>query len=184
MQPRLKTGPTEAGDRLAKTLEADPAALSFVALAQVRLDEGNAAEALEVCRRGLEHHPNHSTGHLLCGMALEAAGREDEALGEYREVIHLDPGNRIAAQRLGESYRRTTGKPVESPAIALPDDVEEEIDFGEEIAFFTHSMAEVYESQGFFEKALAIYRRVLTLQPNREDVRERIRTLERKIGVA
>ena len=105
--------------------------------------------------------------------------------GEH--VIHLDPGNRTAIQSLGEANRRSGRvSPPEEPSVTQPlreeEEEGEEFHFGEEIAFFTFSMAEVYEQQGFFEKALTIYQRVLTLQPHREDVRERIEKLKRKLS--
>lgn len=174
----------ETTGRLVRTLETDPASLAFVALAQIRLDEGDCEEAIALCRTGLEKHPNHSTGHLIHGMSLKAAGRTDEAIREFREVTNLDPGNRIAIQQLGESYRQAAGPETESARPMPHDEIEEEPNAGDEIAFFTNSMAEVYESQGFFEKALSIYRRLLTLQPHRDDVREKIRNLEQKMGVA
>jgi len=174
---------TTAG-RLSRILEEEPAALALVQLAPSRLEAGEYDEAIELCRNGLVHHPNHSTGHLLYAMALSAAGREEDATRELKEVVHLDPGNRMAIQRLGESYRKAAEAGTVTARPAPHDDIEEEPDLGEEIAFFTNSMAEVYESQGFFEKALAIYQRVLTLQPQRDDVRIKIRNLDGKIGVA
>lgn len=175
---------TETADRLKKTLEQEPTSLAFVAFAHVRLEAGDADEAIRLCERGLAGHPNHSTGHLVYGMALKEAGRDEEAVTEFREVVNLDPGNRIAIQQLGESYRRSAGAAGTRVRPAPQDEPEEELKVGEEIAFFTNSMAEVYESQGFFEKALTIYHRLLTLQPHRDDVREKIRNLEQKMGVA
>ncbi len=178
----MTVAPTE---RLEQSLDRDPASLAFIALAHVRLKEGAAEEALTLCRSGLLHHPHHSTGHLLCGLAFAASGQEEEATREFQEVIHLDPGNRIAVLHLGEAYRKATeDKPGDQPPVRLDHNVEEEPDFEEEVAFFTFSMAEVYESQGFFEKAMAIYERVLTIQSDREDVRKRITRLRRKMGAA
>ncbi|MFH1679645.1 MAG: tetratricopeptide repeat protein [Candidatus Eisenbacteria bacterium] len=189
-RPGIETAVDTARDRLRTALERDPASLAFVGLAQVLLDRGEPDEAVRICRDGLLHHPNHSTGHLLLGLALDKSGQEDDALRAFREVIDLDPGNRLAKIRLGEAYRKGTPTPppkAPSTARALPSTEEEEEpegDLGEEIAFFTFSMAEVYEKQGFFEKALTIYQRVLSLQPGREDVRGRIRELRRRMTVA
>jgi superkiller protein 3 len=184
MRQESPSAVTETADRLQKTLDQEPTALAFVALAHMRLESGDADEAIRLCERGLAGHPNHSTGHLVYGLALKNAGREEEAVTEFREVVNLDPGNRIAIQQLGEAYRRSAGAAGARVRPATPDEPEEEPKVGDEIAFFTNSMAEVYESQGFFEKALTIYHRLLTLQPHRDDVREKIRNLEHKMGVA
>ncbi|MFH1278348.1 MAG: tetratricopeptide repeat protein [Candidatus Eisenbacteria bacterium] len=176
-------------DRLRKAVADDAGSLSFVALAHVLLERGEPDEAIRICEEGLQRHPNHSTGHLILGLALEGADREEDAVRSLQEVLNLDPGNRIAVKRLGEAYRRRNkksppGKKKESEF--PPEEGEEavEVDLGQEIAFFTFSMAEVYEKQGFFEKALAIYRRVLTIQPGRDEVRDRIQELKRKMSAA
>jgi tetratricopeptide (TPR) repeat protein len=177
-------------DRLRGVLEKDPASLAFVGLAHLALESGAPEEAARLCRQGLAHHPNHSTGQLVLGLALEKSGADEEALRAFRQVIELDPGNRIAKQRLGEAYRKgiqppEPEAPPRAPAAPITEEEEAgEIDLHEEIAFFTYSMAEVYEKQGFFEKALTIYQRVLALKPEREDVRDRIRELKRRMSAA
>jgi len=185
----LSVATARRGEHLRDVLIKDPASLAFVGLADLCLREGETEEAIRLCEEGLGYHPNHSTGHLVLGLALAKAGQETKSIRALQEVVNLDPGNRLAIQHLGEAYRRTGKRPVreQRPPHAAPPKQEEEeraVDLGEEIAFFTFSMAEVYEKQGFFEKALAIYQRVLTLQPHRDDVRERIRKLKSTMSAA
>ena len=178
---------TTAIDRLHGDLERNPASLAFVALAHRSVQEGRAEHAVSLCERGLRHHPNHSTGHLIHGLALEASGRDGDAREAFQEAVHLDPGNRIAVQHLGKLTQPAVEKPAPAKPVVAPPDADQsddEIDFEEEIAFFTYSMAEVYETQGFFEKALDIYERVLTIQPARDDVRDRMDALRRKMSHA
>lgn len=191
-QRSVEIAESAAAGRLRDALQRDPESLAFVGLAHILHQGGEQDEAILVCREGLSHHPNHSTGHLILGLALEEKGEETEAIRALQEVIDLDPGNRIAVQHIGDAYRRageSAGADVKKTAPPEPKDPVAEAeridpDLGQEIAFFTFSMAEVYEKQGFFEKALAIYQRVLTLQPHRDDVRERIRDLKRKMSAA
>ena len=174
-------------DRLRTAVESDPSSLAFVALAHLGLGRGDHEGAIRICTEGLEYHPNHSTGRLVLGLALERAGREEEAQLAFRQVLETDPGNRIANQRLGEAFRRGATVPEpQAPPKPRPPPAEEEdaIDLGDEIAFFTISMAEVYEKQGFFERALSIYQRVLSLQPDRAEVRDRIRELKARMSAA
>jgi len=187
-----ETGGLAAGRFLREALERDPASLAFVGLADLALREDRPEEAIRLCRSGLSHHPNHSTGHLLLALALERAGEEDEAVRELQAVLELDAGNRLAARRLAEAERRRSRregtKREEESGAGAPDGEEKgperPVPETGEIAFFTFSMAEVFEQQGFFEKALLIYDRVLRLQPDRGDVRERIERLKRKLDAA
>ena len=48
--------------------------------------------------------------------------------------------------------------------------------------FFTETMAEIYVDQGNPEKAVEIYRHLLTEQPEREDLAEILAGLEEKIS--
>ncbi|MBN1825898.1 MAG: tetratricopeptide repeat protein [Candidatus Eisenbacteria bacterium] len=182
------TGDRTIGHFLREELDRDPASLAFVGLAHLCIRDGRTDEAIRLCRAGLAHHPNHSTGHLLLAIALEKGDAEEEAIQEFQEVVQLDPGNRIAARRLAEAEHRRSLEEKEKrreenradgepPAEGTAESVEE-------IAFFTFSMAEVFEQQGFFEKALLIYDRVLRLQPDRPDVQERIERLKRKLSAA
>ncbi|NNE08677.1 MAG: tetratricopeptide repeat protein [Gemmatimonadetes bacterium] len=175
---------TSPDERLLADLDRNPASLAFVALAHRRIQTGSVETALDLCERGLRHHPNHSTGHLIYGLALEAASRDSEARDAFQEVVHLDPGNRIAVQHLGKLTRPAVEPPAAPPVAPSEADEDGELDFEDEVAFFTYSMAEVYEAQGFFEKALTIYQRVLTIQPDRDDVRERMDSVRRKMRPA
>jgi general secretion pathway protein D len=47
--------------------------------------------------------------HLNRGNSALADGREIEALGEFRNALHLDPHNEFAQQRVNDAVRRTTG---------------------------------------------------------------------------
>jgi tetratricopeptide (TPR) repeat protein len=189
-RPEVEIRANVPAGHLRIAVEKDPSSLAFVGLAHSILQGGDAEEAARLCKQGLAHHPDHSTGHLVLGLALERSGLPEDALRAFRQVIELDPGNRLAKQRLGEAYRKGIRSPDSSapPTLrtvpAAEPEEEGELNLGEEIAFFTYSMAEVYEKQGFFEKALSIYQRVLSLQPEREDVRDRIRDLRRRMSAS
>ena len=44
--------------------------------------------------------------------------------------------------------------------------------------FETETMAGIYANQGHYQKALVIYRRLLAQQPDRQDLKERIKAVE------
>jgi len=49
-------------------------------------------------------------------------------------------------------------------------------------AFNTVTLAQLYESQGYPEKAVEVYQRVLLKEPDNAEVRERIRALKRRMA--
>jgi len=44
--------------------------------------------------------------------------------------------------------------------------------------FETETMAQIYADQGHYEKATVIYRRLLMQAPEREDLRDKLKTIE------
>jgi YesN/AraC family two-component response regulator len=50
-----------------------------------------------------------------------------------------------------------------------------------ETAFYTATMAKVYADQGYFEKSAEIYRHLLKLEPDRQELKEALLDVEQKI---
>jgi 3-dehydroquinate dehydratase-2 len=46
----------------------------------------------------------------------------------------------------------------------------------------TVTLAKLYETQGFFEKAASVYRKLLRVEPNKGGLREALASVERKLG--
>ena len=130
------------GEHLREALGSDPSSLAFVGLAHISYQDGDHEGAISICREGLNYHPNHSTAHLILGLALAGAGNKRESIRALQEVIKLDPGNRLANRHLGEMRRKKPDKiPEQVTPMPLPDEEPEETHIGDEIAFFTFSMA-------------------------------------------
>ena len=53
---------------------------------------------------------------------------------------------------------------------------------GVETEFETETMALIYARQGHYDKAVAIYRHLLSQAPEREDLRHQLGTLEAMLG--
>jgi len=47
--------------------------------------------------------------------------------------------------------------------------------------FETETMAQIYADQGHYDKAAAIYRRLLIQTPEREDLRSRLKAIEERL---
>jgi tetratricopeptide (TPR) repeat protein len=82
------TPPTlEALDLL---LKRDPGSPRYAELAQRLCDVKRAEESLDVCRKGLAHHPGDAAGRRALGRALMLTGRLQEAQTELLGLIKND----------------------------------------------------------------------------------------------
>jgi tetratricopeptide (TPR) repeat protein len=62
-------------------------------------------EALEVCRAGLESHPDYLSARVALAMILIERGDREEAQSELEIILEASPTNLIARQALGNLYR-------------------------------------------------------------------------------
>ncbi|HET9598180.1 MAG TPA: tetratricopeptide repeat protein, partial [Anaeromyxobacteraceae bacterium] len=95
----MATTPIQKYERI---LDADPRSRVFVELARALLDGGEPARAVEVCRRGLEHHPDSVQARVLWARALLALGAADEAVARLEEAVRVDPRSAYGYELAGE----------------------------------------------------------------------------------
>lgn len=172
-------------DHLRGAWEKSPGSLAFVPLAEALRRRGDLDEAIQVTRSGLDTRPNHSSAHLVLGRCFFDKGDFTEAIREFEEVVSLDPKNGLALRLLGLALKgKGWGKDDKLPQpIFAPPQPEPRQRGGatgpvDEIEFFTRTMAEILERQGFYRKAHEVYSRLLASFPDRADLRERIAALE------
>lgn len=91
---------------LRRRVQADPASIVFAQLAEELRRDGANDEAIEVCRAGLTHHPNHFTARVTLGRALIELDRLGEAFTELTDVLDAAPGHLPAIRALAEIYQR------------------------------------------------------------------------------
>jgi tetratricopeptide (TPR) repeat protein len=89
-------------EKYEQILSADPGSMVFVELARALVERGEAARAVQVCDRGLEHHPRSVQGRVARGRALLALGRTADALDELGRATALDSENPYAFNLVGE----------------------------------------------------------------------------------
>ena len=77
---------------------------------------------------------------------LVAKGAYDKAIKEYQKVLEADPKDVRVLQKMGELYQKKN-------------------DNAQAAHYFT-KVAESYSTDGFFLKAVALYKQVLKLNPN------------------
>src|SRR5512144_1366895 len=90
-------------EKYEQILAADPRSRIFVELAKALVDRGDHARAIEVCRRGLEHHPSSILGRVIWGRALLEAGDAKGATDQFEIAIALEPSSPYAFNLVGEA---------------------------------------------------------------------------------
>ncbi len=90
-------------------------------------------------------------------------GQIDKAIEEYEKVLRIDPKDFKLRQKLGDLYLRK-GKKNEAINQYL-------------------NVADIYIKDGFYLKAIAIYRQILRTDPNKYDIYEKLADLYKKHGL-
>lgn len=93
-------------DKYEQILAADPRSRIFVELAKALVDRGEHARAVEICERGLEHHPGSILGRVTWGRALLEAGDAKGAMDQFEIAIALEPQSPYAYNHVGETLLR------------------------------------------------------------------------------
>lgn len=89
---------------------------AFFALeAQELLARGAARQAVELCKRGLTHHPGNPTGYAVLALAYMALDEKERALNVLR-----DGYRRTGAQRLNELATELSGEHQPESATTIP----------------------------------------------------------------
>ena len=91
---------------LRRRVQADPASITFAALAEEYRRLGKFLEAIETCTDGLKRHPSYLSAHVTLGRALLEVGRFDEAERELQLVLKSAPENLAAIRGLAEIHHR------------------------------------------------------------------------------
>jgi tetratricopeptide (TPR) repeat protein len=94
---------------------------------------------------------------------LVAKGAYDKAIKEYQKVLDADPRDVRVLQKMGELFQKKN-------------------DNVQAAAFFTR-VAECYSGDGFFLKAVALYKQVLRLNPELVEVNLKLAELHQQLGL-
>ncbi len=92
---------------------------------------------------------------------LVAKGAFDKAIKEYRRILEVDPKDVRVLQKMGELFQKKN-------------------DNGQAAAYFT-KVAESYSTDGFFLKAVALYKQVLKLDPTLLEINLRLAELHQQL---
>jgi tetratricopeptide (TPR) repeat protein len=91
---------------LSKKLAQNPDSLVFAPLADAYRRMGKLDEAIEICRKGLEHNPTYTTARTILGRVYFEKEMLDEAISEFRKIEAADSNNTMAHSMLGQIFMR------------------------------------------------------------------------------
>ncbi|MBI3851220.1 MAG: tetratricopeptide repeat protein [Verrucomicrobia bacterium] len=121
----------------------------------------------------LQRHPDHAHARLAFGSFLNDLQEEEAARDQWEKASELEPGNPAAWNNLANNYSEhgPIKKAFEYYARAIelkPDEALYHHNLGMTVHLFRRAAMEFYNlsEQQVFEKALALYRQALKLDPN------------------
>lgn len=128
--------------------------------------KGSLTQAEEQARHGLQLAPEHHGLHSSLGNILADQGKEELALGEYKQALSLEPKDTVTRFNLGGLYfkRREIGlaeKEYNQVLKLNPKDLEA-----------AQNLAAVYITQDRLEEAEKLNRWVIQQKPSDEDTLE------------
>ncbi len=170
--------------------ESEPRTHTFARLADLYRQAGERERALSVIRDGLRQHPYYLDARLLHARVLLEFGSDEAARIEFEHILTLDPKNPLACMALGVERAETT--PGGSGDAPSAEDWLETLDAvwradeadartasrgGERGAapiptkgIETSTLAGLYASQGLFDRAIAVYEQMLSINPDNADL--------------
>lgn len=182
-----------------------PESRLFAPLADAYRKNGQIDEAIELCEKGLERYPEYASARVILGKCFYDKGATERARDEFARVLDIDPDNMVARKYMGEILlgedrkeeaaehlrRLLSIDPTNAEASRILEEIEakfqvKEIDLSDkkqvrderpgELA--TMTLAGIYAAQGYYNKALKIYRDILEREPGNDEVQSMVEKLQ------
>jgi tetratricopeptide (TPR) repeat protein len=91
-------------DRYLKEYQSNPRSRIFAPLAEAYRKSGLVDEAIDICKEGLEYHPNFVSGMVALARCYFDKAQYTAAIKELEKVVSDVPDNFLAQKLLAESY--------------------------------------------------------------------------------
>lgn len=193
-------------NNLKERFEKAPESRLFAPLADAYRKSGEVERAIELCEEGLERYPDYASAHVILGKCFYDKGATERARAEFLRVMELDPENMVALKFMGdillaegnrekavECYSRLlTIDPTNEVVARMLEEVQEEfqvkkIDLDDDKAvkkvespkeLATMTLAGIYAAQGYYNKALKIYKDIIRKEPGNSEAQEMVEKLQ------
>lgn len=166
---------------LEASLQQDASPRNVLRVAEAMRLAEEPARAVEILAPVTEQNESWVAGRVLLSWCLAEAGESERAAEVWEDVVRLDPENRHltvpAVPATMEERAEALEREAEPEAALSPRQLE---DVPPE-PLYSATLAEIFERQGFEEKAIEIYQEVLRTDPDRVDLVDRIEELNRRL---
>jgi tetratricopeptide (TPR) repeat protein len=88
------------------TVSVAPSARALASLADLRLANGDVADAIKLAQRAVDLEPDRVDARNVLGLALAQRGELDLALQEFRRAVQLAPNDSVSRNNLGVTLAR------------------------------------------------------------------------------
>jgi tetratricopeptide (TPR) repeat protein len=182
-----------------------PESRLFAPLADAYRKNGEIDKAIDLCEKGLERFSDYASARVILGKCFYDKGATERARDEFTRVLEVDPDNMVARKYMGEILLAENKKeeaaehfrhllsidPTNEEASRTLEEIEsqfqvKEIDLSDrkhvkderpgELA--TMTLAGIYAAQGYYNKALKIYRDILQKEPENVEVKGMVDKLQ------
>jgi len=158
---------------------------AFAPLADAYRKNGEVDKAIEIIEKGLEKFPQYASAHVILGKCFYDKGATERAKSEFGRVLELDGENMVALKYMGdillaEDKRRESAEYYRRILAIDPtnESVARTVKEMEASFVATMTLAGIYAAQGYYNKALRIYREVLDREPGNREAKEMVAKLE------
>ncbi|HXH62728.1 MAG TPA: tetratricopeptide repeat protein, partial [Gemmatimonadales bacterium] len=93
-------------EKLERRWAENPKGRNFAPLADAYRKAGELDRAIELCKNGLELHPDYVSAYIVYGRCLIDQKNDSGAVEVFQKVLTLDPENILALKVLAEIAER------------------------------------------------------------------------------
>ncbi len=190
---------------LEERYERAPDSRVFAPLADAYRKRGDFERAIAILEEGLKKYPDYVSAHVILGKCFYDKGATERAKVEFERVLEHDSENMVALKFMGDIlyaedkrdealkyYQRLlsidpTNKEVSKLVSEMKDEFEAKelsLDDGEKVKdtrpreLATMTLAGIYAAQGYYNKALKIYREILSKEPQNREAQDMVEKLQ------
>ena len=174
-----------------------PESRIFAPLADAYRKKGDVEKAIKICEQGLQRFPDYASARVILGKCYYDNGASERSKAEFERVLEFDSENMVALKFLGDILFAEDNKekavgyynellsidPTNQEVKRLLDQLSEEfspksIDLDDdknierstkETGPTTMTLAGIYAAQGYYSRALEIYKGVLKKDPDNKE---------------
>lgn len=146
-------------------------ASAYLILGRAYEEKGDLLAAREAFQRVLEIDSESVLAHRFLGQIAEVRNEVPEALEAYRTALTLHPFDKEIRAAVERLEAQTAGEVVWARREVAEADQQPSAPEAEPVA--TETLAELYATQGQYDRAAEIYDRLVTEAPDRDDLRQK-----------